>query len=58
MPDKKPSPLADALLAGLAQENADPDAGDARFAAQAAALKPEDMLMAPDPDADDEEGDE
>ena len=42
--------LANALLAGLAQENANPDAEDERFAAQAAAITDEDCSLGPDPD--------
>lgn len=47
---KKPDPLAEAILAGLAQENADPDAGDARNMERILALDPEDMLVGSDED--------
>jgi len=54
-PKKRPpqeqqiDPLAASLLAGLAQDSADPDAADARFNARMNAVGEEDDLLEPSP---------
>jgi hypothetical protein len=52
MPDNLDA-LTQSLLAGLAQEDADPDAADERFMARAAAVKPFSVDDDDEPDDDD-----
>lgn len=44
---RKPDPLGESLLAGLAQESANPDAADEREATRIASIRPEDQFGRP-----------
>jgi len=51
--------ITESLLAGLAQDSAQPDGADERFARRAHAVTDEDRFFAPpDDDDDDDDGDD